>query len=116
MPEALFFEFTGVSAADYRAVNAILELDPSTGDGAWPLGLITRTGAAGNNGSFVVFKVWESHDTQSAWMTTRLGPARSGPGYPNLSGSSGSLSRATMLNESSLNESAVPRPTCAEAL
>ena len=82
MPEALFFEFTGVSAADYRAVNAILELNPSTGDGAWPLGLITHTGAAGDDGSFVVFEVWESQDAQSDWMTTRLGPALVRAGIP----------------------------------
>jgi hypothetical protein len=31
MPDALFFEFTGASAHDYRAVNTILGLDPATG-------------------------------------------------------------------------------------
>jgi hypothetical protein len=82
MPEALFFEFTGVSADDYQTVNAILELNPSTGDGAWPLGLLTHTGAAGDDGSFVVFEVWESQDAQSAWMTTRLGPALIQAGIP----------------------------------
>ncbi len=46
MSDALFFEFTGVSAHDYRAVNAILGLDPATGDGLWPAGMRSHTGAA----------------------------------------------------------------------
>jgi hypothetical protein len=82
MPDALLFEFTGISVDDYRAVNAILELDPATGDGAWPLGLLTHTAAAGDDGSFVVFEVWESQDAQSAWMATRLGPALTRAGIP----------------------------------
>jgi hypothetical protein len=34
MPEALLFEFSGVTADRYRAVNAILGLEPASGDGA----------------------------------------------------------------------------------
>ena len=50
MSEALFFEFKGVTADEYRAVNAILKLDPETGDGAWPPGLLNHIGAAGPAG------------------------------------------------------------------
>ena len=82
MPDALLFEFSGVSAVDYRAVNAILGLEPSSGDGAWPIGLLTHTGAAGEDGSFVVFEVWESRDAQVAWMESRLGPALTRAGIP----------------------------------
>ena len=82
MSDALFFEFTGVSADDYRSVNAILGLDPDTGDGAWPAGLLTHTAAAGDDGSLVVFEVWESQDAQAAWMTSRLGPALTQAGIP----------------------------------
>ncbi len=82
MPHALLFEFSGVNSDDYRTVNAILELNPATGDGAWPLGLLTHTAAAGENGTFVVFEVWESQDAQTVWMETRLGPALTEAGIP----------------------------------
>ncbi len=77
MSDALVFEFSGVSAHDYGAVNAILGLDPTTGDGLWPAGLLSHTGAAGSDGGFVVFEVWESQESQAAWMASRLGPALS---------------------------------------
>ncbi len=72
MPEALLFEFSGVSAADYRVVNHKLGLDPNTGDGAWPVGLLSHTEAS-TDGGFLVFEVWESQEAQIDWMTTRLG-------------------------------------------
>ena len=82
MPDALFYEFAGVSAHDYQAVNKILGLDPATGDGLWPVGLLSHTGAAGSDGGFVVFEVWESQEAQAAWMASRLGPALSQAGLP----------------------------------
>lgn len=75
MSEALFFEFTGVSADDYQAVNAILGLDPVTGSGDWPPGLLSHTGAAGAGGSLMVFELWDSQESQGAFMASRLGPA-----------------------------------------
>jgi hypothetical protein len=75
MSEALFFEFTGVSADDYQAVNAILGLDPVTGSGDWPAGLLSHTGAAGTGGSLMVFELWDSQESQGAFMASRLGPA-----------------------------------------
>ena len=82
MSDALFFEFTGVSAHDYKAVNAILGLDPATGDGLWPAGMLSHTGAAAPDGGFVVFEVWASQESQAAWMASRLGPALSQAGVP----------------------------------
>jgi len=82
MPDALFFEFTGVSAHDYRAVNKILGVDPNTGDGLWPAGLLSHTGAAGPGDEFIVFEVWESQQAQTDWMTSRLGPALGKAGLP----------------------------------
>ncbi len=82
MPDALFFEFTGVSAHDYRAVNKILGLDPDTGDGSWPVGLLSHTGATGPDGGFVVFEVWESQQAQTDLMAPRLGPALTQAGLP----------------------------------
>jgi hypothetical protein len=75
MSDALFYEFTGVSTDDYKAVNAILGLDPATRGGDWPTGLLSHTGAAGGGGGFIVFEVWDSQESQEAWMSSRLGPA-----------------------------------------
>lgn len=38
MSDALLYEFSGVSADDYLAVNEKLGLDPAGGGGDWPLG------------------------------------------------------------------------------
>ena len=82
MSEALFFEFAGVSVDDYNAVNAILGLDPATGGGDWPAGLLSHTGAAGTGGGFIVFEVWDSQESQAAFMASRLGPALGQSGVP----------------------------------
>ena len=87
MSDALLYEFSGVSADDYLAVNAKLGLDPNGEGGDWPAGMISHTGAAGT-GSFFVFEVWDSKQSQEAFMESRLGPAlgasgilrRCGPG------------------------------------
>jgi hypothetical protein len=81
MPDALFFEFTGITANDYNAVNATLGLNPATGDGLWPTGLISHTGAAGPDG-LIVFEVWDSPESQADWMASRLGPALTRLGLP----------------------------------
>lgn len=75
MSEALLFEFAGVSQSDYEAVNALLGLDPATGSGDWPAGLLSHTGAAAPNGRFLVFELWDSQDSQAEFMASRLGPA-----------------------------------------
>ena len=64
-----------MSTDDYKAVNAILGLDPSTGGGDWPTVLLSHTGAAGNDGGFIVFEVWDSQQSQEAFLASRLGPA-----------------------------------------
>jgi hypothetical protein len=62
MPEAIIWEFDGVSRDDYEAVNEELGIDPQRGSG-WPGGLIHHTGAE-KPGGLVVFEVWESRDAQ----------------------------------------------------
>ena len=44
MAELLILEFDGVteSEREYRSVNAKLGIDPETGKGDWPAGLITH--------------------------------------------------------------------------
>lgn len=58
----------------YPKVNGILGLDPNTGAGAWPKGLLTHIGGGGD-GTVVVLEVWESRADQEAWMASTLGPA-----------------------------------------
>ena len=40
MPEALVYEFQGVTDAHYAAVSRHLSIDPETGEGDWPPGLL----------------------------------------------------------------------------
>jgi len=81
MSDALVLEFSGVSAAQYREVNAILGIDPETGEGDWPDGLTCHTGAA-SAGGLLVFEVWESQEAQVAFTNSRLGPALGQVGLP----------------------------------
>jgi hypothetical protein len=82
MSEALILEFTGATAAQYNAVNATLGIDPVTGEGNWPPGLLSHTGTAGDGDSLLVFEVWDSRESQGAFMASRLGPALGQAGLP----------------------------------
>jgi hypothetical protein len=74
MAEGLILEFEGVGSEQYDAVNEILGIDMSSGEGDWPDGLISHLGAA-KDGGFVVVEVWESKQQQEAFMHDRLGQA-----------------------------------------
>jgi hypothetical protein len=74
MSEAIILEFSGVDAAKYREVNATLGIDPDTGEGDWPAGLLSHTGASSSNG-LLVLEVWDTRASQAAFMESRLGPA-----------------------------------------
>jgi hypothetical protein len=74
MPEALILEFDGVGDEQYRAVNERLGIDPVSGRGDWPDGMVSHTGAA-KSGGLVVFEVWDSKDAQERFMNERLGKA-----------------------------------------
>jgi len=82
MSNALILEFAGTTADDYHAVNAILGIDPETGDGDWPTGLLSHIGAAGDAGNIMVFEVWDSPESQGTFMASRLGPALDKVGLP----------------------------------
>jgi len=75
MAEALILEFAGLTDADYRAVNSNLGIDPETGQGDWPAGLLSHAGGPGAGGSWTVVEVWSSQADQAAFMQSRLGPA-----------------------------------------
>jgi hypothetical protein len=82
MSEAIILEFAGVGAAEYNAVNVLLGIDPVTGEGDWPAGMISHTGAVGAAGNLVVFEVWDSQASQGAFMASKLGPALGQAGVP----------------------------------
>jgi hypothetical protein len=82
MSDALLFEFSGVGADAYNAVNAALGIDPVGGSGDWPAGMISHTGAVGANGDLLVFEVWESKASQEKFMNSRLGAALGQSGVP----------------------------------
>lgn len=82
MSDAVILEFKGVPAEQYNAVNTILGIDPVTGEGDWPAGMLSHTGATGAGGTLVVFEVWDSQESQGAFMASRLGPALGQVGLP----------------------------------
>jgi hypothetical protein len=79
MPEAVSYEFTGVSDADYAAVSRHLNIDPESETGDWPSGLLSHAGTA-EDGAFIVAEVWSSRADQAAFMESRLGPALAAEG------------------------------------
>jgi hypothetical protein len=79
MAEAIIFEID-CDPALYPKVNEALGLDPASGRGDWPKGLLTHIGT-GTSDLVVVFEVWESRAEQEAWMG-QLGPALEKIGVP----------------------------------
>lgn len=75
MAEVVVIEFTAPGAVEiYRRVNDLLGVDPATGSGDWPAGLLSHVaGEAGDK--LVVVEVWESKAAQEEFMATRLGQA-----------------------------------------
>jgi hypothetical protein len=64
-------DFEGV----YARVNSELGLDPDTGAGDGPAGLITHVAGVTDANHGYVIEVWESQQAQSDFMTSRLGAA-----------------------------------------
>jgi len=75
MAELLMLEFDGLDEKDYAAVNAQLGIDPETGAGDWPAGLITHLAGIGDGAGAYVIEVWESQEAQADFMQSRLGAA-----------------------------------------
>jgi hypothetical protein len=66
----------------YPKVNQTLGLDPATGSGDWPKGLISHAGGGADGSVVVVVEVWASRADQESWMSSRLGPALGQVGVP----------------------------------
>ena len=58
----------------YPKVNGILGLDPNTGSGDWPKGLLTHVGGGGDGTVVAGRSLGVSDADQEAWMA-KLGPA-----------------------------------------
>jgi hypothetical protein len=83
MAELLVLEFRDTDPALYAAVNEKLGLDPATGAGDWPDGLVSHaTGEHQDGNGLTVFEIWESKEAQDAFMSSRLGPALGQAGAP----------------------------------
>ena len=65
-----------VTESDYRNVTAQLGIDPDTGKGDWPTGLITHLGGMTEDGRGVIVESWTSREAQVEFMQSRLGPAQ----------------------------------------
>ena len=75
MPAQVILEFEGVTTKEYEAVNKELGVDPSTGKGDWPDGLVTHAAGHDENGHLVVTEVWDTPEHQARFMETRLASA-----------------------------------------
>jgi hypothetical protein len=74
MPEALVYEFQGVTDAHYAAVSRHLGIDPETGEGDWPPGMLSHAVGTADDGTFIVSEVWSSRKDQAA-REQKLAPA-----------------------------------------
>ena len=83
MSEVLILEFRDVSPDLYETANKALELDPDTGTGQWPAGIVSHVaGAHADGNGLTVVEVWESREAQDEFMNTRLGPVLGQVGIP----------------------------------
>ena len=57
MPEVLILEFTGVSEAEYTAVNEQLGIDMKTGMGDWPSGILAQAARSADHGQITAQEV-----------------------------------------------------------
>jgi hypothetical protein len=74
MSELLILEFDGLDRAAYERVNKALGINPDSGEGDWPAGLLTHSAGATEKG-WIVVEVWESREDQDSFMKNRLGAA-----------------------------------------
>jgi hypothetical protein len=75
MAAELILEFEGITTKEYDAVNKELGLDPATGEGNWPDGLVAHSAGLNENGHLVVIEVWDTPGHQARFMEGRLGEA-----------------------------------------
>ncbi len=64
-----------MTLTEYLAVNKELGIDPESGEGNWPDGLVTHSAGLNENGHLVVIEVWDTPEHQAKFMEGRLGEA-----------------------------------------
>ncbi len=64
----------GVGETEYEAVNSHLSWDRFTGEGM-PDGMLSHTAGMSDDEGLLVSEVWESKETQAAFMAEQLGAA-----------------------------------------
>ena len=80
MAYAVVLVFEGVTEDDYWTVNSNLGIGRD-GNGEYPPGLIVHAGAP-TTGGWMVTEIWDSKDSQEAFMASRLGAALQQAGMP----------------------------------
>ena len=75
MAANLILEFDGVTAAEYHAVNEELGIDPVSGEGNWPEGMLSHSAGLNESGDLVVTEMWSSIQDQEEFMHSRLSDA-----------------------------------------
>ena len=75
MAAELILEFEGVTTKEYHAVNKELGIDPESGEGNWPDGLVAHSAGLNEDGHLVVIEVWDTPEHQAKFMEERLGEA-----------------------------------------
>jgi hypothetical protein len=71
----MMLEFDGVSEEQYHAVNKALGIDPETGEGDWPEGMMSHAAGTSGDGRFIVTEVWNSPEVPAAFMSGQLAAA-----------------------------------------
>ena len=80
MAYGLVLVFEDVNEDHYWSVNDKIGVDRD-GNGTYPPGLIVHTGGPTPTG-WVVMEVWDSKDSQTAFMASQLGQALQESGVP----------------------------------
>ena len=75
MAAELILEFEGITTTEYFAVNKELGIDPDSGEGDWPDGLVSHAAGLSEAGHLVVIEVWDTPEHQARFMEGRLGEA-----------------------------------------
>ena len=75
MAAELILEFEGVTLTEYLAVNKELGIDPESGEGNWPDGMVAHSAGLNEDGHLVVIEVWDTPEHQAKFMEERLGEA-----------------------------------------
>ena len=75
MAAELNLEFEVVATEQYFAVNEVLGIDPASGEGDWPDGMVAHSAGLNENGHLFVIEVWDTPELQARFMENRLSEA-----------------------------------------